>query len=76
MASLKISQVDTNVIFLKKIYKQDALDGPLLVSMIPAIQNVAQTLGLDKQGFYVRTNAASEGATPHMHGHALGPGIP
>jgi hypothetical protein len=30
---------------------------------------------LDKQGFYVRTTAASEGVTPHMHWHIYGPGI-
>jgi diadenosine tetraphosphate (Ap4A) HIT family hydrolase len=44
--------------------------------MIQAIQEVARKLGLDKAGFYVRANAASEGVTPHMHWHIRGPGIP
>jgi hypothetical protein len=38
--------------------------------MIRAIQEAARSLALDQQGFYVRTNAASEGVTPHMHWHA------
>jgi histidine triad (HIT) family protein len=53
-----------------------ALDGELLVSMVAAIQHTAQALGLDKEGFYVRTNAAGPGVTPHMHWHIYGPGIP
>jgi histidine triad (HIT) family protein len=58
------------------ILAEEALDGALLTSMILAIQSVARDLGLDKQGFYVRTNAASDGVTPHMHWHICGPGIP
>lgn len=53
-----------------------AVDGSLLSSMVVAIQEVARILALDKQGFYVRVNAASEGVTPHMHWHIHGPGIP
>lgn len=52
-----------------------ALDGTLLVSLIRAIQEVAKSTGLDRVGFYVRTNVASEGVTPHMHWHIYGPGI-
>ena len=55
---------------------EEAADGAVLTSMILAIQNAARNLGLDKQGFYVRVNAASEGVTPHMHWHIRGPGIP
>lgn len=53
-----------------------ALDGALLVSMLQAVQVTARKLGLDKDGFYVRTNAAAPGVTPHMHWHIFGPGIP
>jgi diadenosine tetraphosphate (Ap4A) HIT family hydrolase len=31
--------------------------------------------GLDRFGLYVRTNAASEGVTPHMHWHIYDPSI-
>ena len=48
----------------------------LLESMVRAIQMVAHQLQLDQTGFYVRANAASEGVTPHMHWHIVGPGIP
>jgi histidine triad (HIT) family protein len=61
---------------IPSIMDESALDGPLLISMVSAIQHVARTLGLDQQGFYVRANAASEGVTPHMHWHIYGPGIP
>ena len=44
--------------------------------MILAIQETARNLGLDEQGFYVRANAASDGVTPYMHWHIVGPGIP
>jgi histidine triad (HIT) family protein len=54
----------------------EATDGFLLSSMVFAIQEVAHNLGLDEQGFYIRSNAASEGVTPHMHWHIYGPGIP
>jgi len=53
-----------------------ALDGALLSSMVRAIQEVARQLGLDHTGFYVRSNAAAPGVTPHMHWHIMGPGIP
>lgn len=53
-----------------------ALDGKLLTSMVKAVQQSAATTGLDQQGFYVRTNVAGPGVTPHMHWHIMGPGIP
>lgn len=53
-----------------------ALDGELLTSMLRAVQEVARALELDKEGFYVRANAAGPGVTPHMHWHLYGPGIP
>jgi histidine triad (HIT) family protein len=52
-----------------------ALDGGLLSSMVKAVQVSALSLELDKEGFYVRTNAAGPGVTPHMHWHIYGPGI-
>ena len=61
---------------ISSILDPEAADGALLSSMIQAIQEVARKLGLDQTGFYVRTNAASEGVTPHMHWHIRGPGIP
>ena len=61
---------------ISSILDPEAADGTLLSSMIQAIQEVARKLGLDKTGFYVRANAASEGVTPHMHWHIRGPGIP
>lgn len=53
-----------------------ASDGDLLLSLVAAIQESARHLGLDKIGFYVRTNVAGKGVTPHMHWHICGPGIP
>jgi histidine triad (HIT) family protein len=53
-----------------------ALDGALLSSMVLAVQKTATELALDRTGFYVRTNAAGPGVTPHMHWHIMGPGIP
>jgi histidine triad (HIT) family protein len=53
-----------------------ALDGTLLSSMVLAVQKAAHKLGLDQAGFYVRTNVAALGVTPHMHWHIVGPGIP
>ena len=61
---------------IPSILDASALDGALLTSMVQAIQEVARSLGLDQAGFYVRTNAASPGVTPHMHWHIYGPGIP
>ncbi len=58
------------------ILDRAALDGALLSSMVRAIQETAAMLGLDKQGFYVRANAAAQGVTPHMHWHVVGPGVP
>jgi len=52
-----------------------ALDGDLLSSMVLAVQKTARKLGLDEEGFYVRTNAAASGVTPHMHWHMVGPGV-
>ena len=53
-----------------------ARDGSLLESMIEAVQESAQLLGLTDggDGFYLRANAAAPGVTPHMHWHVLGPG--
>jgi len=53
-----------------------AVEGALLSSMVLAVQNAARDLELDKTGFYVRTNVAAPGVTPHMHWHICGPGIP
>ncbi len=53
-----------------------ALEGGLLTSMVEAVQHVALSLELDETGFYVRTNVAAPGVTPHMHWHIYGPGIP
>ena len=53
-----------------------ALNGPLLTSMVLAVQKTARALGLDRRGFYVRANAAAPSVTPHMHWHVVGPGIP
>ncbi|MHC4799704.1 MAG: HIT domain-containing protein [Planctomycetota bacterium] len=61
---------------ISSILDDEAVDGDLLSSMIQAIQIVATRLGLDREGFCVRVNAASEGVTPHMHWHIRGPGIP
>jgi histidine triad (HIT) family protein len=61
---------------ITSILDEEAADSALLESMITAIQKTAAALGLDKGGFYVRANAASEGVTPHMHWHIMGPGIP
>jgi histidine triad (HIT) family protein len=74
-------QADIHVVVIPKehipsILDPDALDGALLSSLVMAVQEVAHQLGLDKKGFYVRTNAGSDGVTPHMHWHIVGPGIP
>jgi len=58
------------------ILAPEALDGELLSSMVEAVQQTARAKDLDKNGFYVRTNAATDGVTPHMHWHIIGPGIP
>ncbi|GIV97757.1 MAG: histidine triad nucleotide-binding protein [Herpetosiphonaceae bacterium] len=61
---------------ITSILDPEAANGALLSSMIHAIHMVARQLELDKTGFYVRVNAASEDVTPHMHWHIVGPGIP
>ena len=61
---------------IKSILEPEAVDGKLLMSMVTAIQQTATKLGLDTQGFYIRTNAGTDGVTPHMHWHIYGPGIP
>jgi len=60
---------------IQSILDPKALDGALLLSMVQAVQEVARKLGLDRSGFFVRTNAAAPGVTPHMHWHIMGPGI-
>lgn len=52
-----------------------ALDADLLVSMLTGVQHSARALGLDRDGFFLRVNAAAPGVTPHMHWHVRGPGI-
>ncbi|MGB4594645.1 MAG: HIT domain-containing protein [Anaerolineaceae bacterium] len=54
----------------------EALDGELLVSVLRAVQFVAAKYGFDYDGFYLRSNAGTDGVTPHMHRHIYGPGIP
>jgi histidine triad (HIT) family protein len=74
-----ISEIHVVVIpkaHIASILDPAAADGALLTSMILAVQNAARSTGLDRLGFYVRTNAASEGVTPHMHWHVLGYGVP
>ena len=72
----KIHVVVIPKIHIKSILEPEAVNGELLESMITAIQQTAKKLGLDTAGFYVRTNAGTEGVTPHMHWHIYGPGIP
>lgn len=74
-------QAEIHVVVIPKkhipsILDPQATDGSLLTSMILAIQEVARIHALDERGFYVRANAASDGVTPHMHWHIVGPGIP
>lgn len=52
-----------------------ALDPLLLQAMVRAIQQVARALELERAGFFVRTNVAAPGVTPHLHWHLRGPGI-
>jgi histidine triad (HIT) family protein len=61
---------------ITSILEPQAMDGELMCSMVEAIQQTARIKGLDSQGFYVRTNTGTEGVTPHMHWHIIGPGIP
>jgi histidine triad (HIT) family protein len=57
------------------LLSEEVRDGALLSSMLRAIQQAADSLGLDKVGFFVRANAAAPGVTPHMHWHVMGPGL-
>ncbi len=75
-----LSHEDIHVVVIPKSHVPSlldplALDGALLTSMMRAVQNAAQALGLDKTGFTVVANAAAPGVTPHMHWHIKGPGI-
>ena len=69
-----------HVVVIPKIHVSSVLDpmalnGDLLSSMVRAVQETARSLGLDQTGFFVRTNAAAPGVTPHMHWHVMGPGM-
>jgi histidine triad (HIT) family protein len=57
------------------IMEPEALDPTLLTSMVEAVQRSARLLGLDRSGFFVKTNAIAPGVTPHMHWHLRGPGV-
>lgn len=61
---------------VKSLLSKKAVNGKLLESMLTAIQKVAKKLKLDKNGFYIRANAAAPDVTPHMHWHIRGPGVP
>lgn len=61
---------------VSSILDSQATDGELLSSMVGAVQDTARALELDRNGFYVRANAAAPGVTPHMHWHVVGPGVP
>jgi histidine triad (HIT) family protein len=74
-------QSEIHVVVIPKNHVSSILDplvlkGELLFSMVRAVQASARVLGLDRAGFYVRTNAVAPGVTPHMHWHIRGPGIP
>lgn len=60
---------------IESLLSPEAIDGELLASMVQAIQEVAISLGLHEDGFFVRANAAAPGVTPHMHWHIVGPGV-
>lgn len=53
-----------------------AVEPPLAIAMVHAVQEVARILGLDRAGLSLEVNAASPGVTPHMHWHLMGPGPP
>ena len=64
-------KADIHVVVIPKdhvpsILDSAAVDGALLSSMVLAVQETAKALGLDQAGFYVRTNAAAPGVTPHI----------
>lgn len=54
----------------------EMLDGELLRALLHAVQEVARSLGLDRDGFSLSANAAAPGVTPHVHWHVMGPGVP
>jgi histidine triad (HIT) family protein len=56
---------------ISSIMASEAVDGPILTSMVTAVQNVAVETGLSEKGFFVRTNAINPGVTPHMHWHVM-----
>lgn len=60
---------------IASLLEAEAADGPLLASMVLAVQEAARVTGLDKTGFYVRANCAPGEVAPHMHWHIRGPGI-
>jgi histidine triad (HIT) family protein len=53
------------------IMAPEAVDGALLASMVLGVQKAAAETGLDRAGFFVRTNAVVPGVTPHMHWHVM-----
>lgn len=61
---------------VSSLLDEAALDGDLLSSMVRAVQVSATATGLvdGGDGFYVRTNQAAPGVTPHLHWHVFGPG--
>ncbi len=57
---------------LPSLLAPEALDGALLLSMVMAVQVAAKEVGVESApGFYLRSNAAAPGVTPHMHWHVL-----
>ena len=56
---------------VSSIMAPEAVDGTLLASMVLAVQKAAAEMDLDKEGFFVRTNAIAPGVTPHMHWHVM-----
>ena len=73
-------KAEVHVVVIPKVHVPSildplALDGELLSSMVRAVQKTAWRLELAEAGFYVRTNAAALGVTPHMHWHVMGPGV-
>jgi len=61
---------------IDSVLDESALDGALWQSIVRAVQAAARALNLDKEGFFVRMNAAAPRETPHLHLHVCGPGIP
>ena len=67
--SAKVHAVVVPKKHVSSIMAPEAADGALLTSMVLAVQKVAAETGLDKTGFFVRTNAIAPWITPHMHWH-------